>query len=186
VKQCIDFTKLEQNICDVIKEEQIKLGYRKEVVRLYYPLLSLNRFLKTDFKIDDMIIALGQFCTYVEGRLGRITVSNESERFCFCLPMEASEHIHNQYVNSPTRQDEFLTDFIGIVSRHGATIDDVVNQFKKYSECVHVEKVTHGEFDYLIYFEDGQPDSYRYCLTDEGCHVIYHRFTVDDYKDFHF
>ena len=31
------FEKLEQNIIDMIKEEQAKLGYRKESIRLYYP-----------------------------------------------------------------------------------------------------------------------------------------------------
>lgn len=31
------FDKLEQNIIDMIKEEQAKLGYRRENIRLYYP-----------------------------------------------------------------------------------------------------------------------------------------------------
>ena len=34
--------KLMQNIMDVIAEEQIKLGFRSEVIYLYYPLKSLN------------------------------------------------------------------------------------------------------------------------------------------------
>ena len=33
---------LENNLIDIIKEEQAKLGYRKEKIRLYYPLSSLN------------------------------------------------------------------------------------------------------------------------------------------------
>jgi hypothetical protein len=177
----MDFTKLEKNICDVINEEQIKLGYRKEVVRLYYPLSSLNRFLNSQFGVGEMKKALGEFCNIEKNRLGNIEVSSEGERFCFCLPPEASEYIHEH-----TSQDGFLHDFINTVSRHGVTIDEVINQFKKYSNCVHVEKVSHGEFNYLVYFEDGQPDAYRYCLTDEGCHVIYHRFTVEDYEDFGF
>ena len=37
----MDFARLEKNIIDVIKEEQAKLGYRKESIRLYYPLSSL-------------------------------------------------------------------------------------------------------------------------------------------------
>ena len=35
----MDFARLEKNIIDVIKEEQAKLGYRKEKIRLYYPCL---------------------------------------------------------------------------------------------------------------------------------------------------
>ena len=36
-----------------------------------------------------------------------------------------------------------------------------------------------------IKFKNGVPDDYRYCLTDEGCHIIYHRFTAEDYFDFY-
>jgi hypothetical protein len=177
----LEFTKLEQNICDVIKEEQVKLGYRREVVRLYYPLLSLNRFLKSELDTAGMRTALKEFCAFVRSRLGEIAISNEGERFCFCLPPEASE-----YVYTHTQQEGFLYDFIDAVSEHDTSIEKVIDQFKKYSDCVHVEKTTHDDFDYLVYFEDGKPDSFRYCLTDEGCHVIYHRFTIDDYNDFHF
>jgi hypothetical protein len=45
--------------------------------------------------------------------------------------------------------------------------------------------MTGEDFDYLVYFEDGRPDAFRYCLTQEGHHIIYHRFTADDYNDFY-
>jgi hypothetical protein len=179
--RALDFLKLEQNICDVVKEEQIKLGYRKEAIRLYYPLLSLNRFLGTDLSIEEMKKALEEFCHHMGNKIGKTEVSNAGERFCFLLYSEVSEYIYTH-----TKHEGFLYDFIETVSRHGVTIQEVIDQFRKYSDCVHVEKVNHGEFDYLVYFEDGYPDSFRYCLTDEGCHVIYHRFTVDDYNDFYF
>jgi hypothetical protein len=177
----LEFLRLEQNICDVIKEEQIKLGYRKEVIRLYYPLLSLNRFLKTNLDIEGMKKALNEFCSAAQHKLGKIEISHVGERFCFCLSPEISEYIHTH-----TEQSGFLYDFIATVSRHNVSMEEVIRQFQKYSDCVHVEKVEHGEFDYLVYFEDGKPDAFRYCLTDEGCHIIYHRFTIDDYNDFRF
>lgn len=176
----MDFTKLEKNIWDVMKEEQIKLGYRKETVRLYYPLLSLNRFLHTDLNAEEMAEALKEFAASVSDRLGAIEISHKKERFCFCLPPEASEYI---YMN--TEREGFLYDFIQTVSRHGASLEEVLEQFKKYSDHVHVEKMNQDDFDYLVYFEDGKPDEFRYCLTDEGCHIIYHRFTADDYRDFY-
>ena len=43
-----------------------------------------------------------------------------------------------------------------------------------------------GEFDYLLEFEDGKPDAFVYCITDEGCHLTYHRFTREDYEAFGF
>jgi hypothetical protein len=177
----LDYSKLEQNICDVIKEDQIKLGYQKEVIRLYYPLGSLNHFLKSELRVEEMRKALEDFAGTVKEKLGTIEISNEGERFCFCFPPEASEYIH-----SHTPQTGFLYDFIDVVSRHGVTMDEVIAVFKKYSNNVHVEKTNHGEFDYLIYFKDGQPDSFRYCLTEEGCHIIFHRFTIEDYADFQF
>ena len=39
------YEQLERSLIDIMKEEQAKLGYRKEQVRLYYPLSSLNHFL---------------------------------------------------------------------------------------------------------------------------------------------
>jgi hypothetical protein len=65
-------------------------------------------------------------------------------------------------------------------------MEAVIAVFHNYSDHVHVEQVANGDFDYLVYFEDGRPDAYRYCLTQEGCHVIYHRFTPEDYHDFYF
>ncbi len=174
----MDFSRLEKNICDVIKEEQIKLGYREETIRLYYPLKSLNRFLRTDYTIEAMLEAMEGFSKAVEETLGTVEVSNRGERFCLKFLPQASEYVHTH-----TAQDGFLYDFIHTISRHGSTIDDVLAQFRAYSDCVHVEKANHGEFDYLVYFEDGNPDDFRYCLTDEGCHIIYHRYTQEDYDD---
>lgn len=177
----MDYSRLEKNICDVIKEEQVKLGYRCETIRLYYPLTSLNRFLKTEGDAEQMHQWLNGFCETVKGKFGEVTVTSKDDRFCFLLPPETSVYVHDNTENSG-----FVYDFIETVSRHGITIEDVLAQFYKYSDHVHVEKVTHGEFDYLVYFEDGEPDDFRYCLTDEGCHIIYHRFTIEDYEDFHF
>ena len=41
------YAKLEKNLVDIIEEQQIKLGYCREDVRLYYPLSSLNHFFGT-------------------------------------------------------------------------------------------------------------------------------------------
>ena len=40
------YQKLMDNLCDIVAEEQAKLGYMKEPIRLYYPLSSLNHFLE--------------------------------------------------------------------------------------------------------------------------------------------
>ncbi len=177
----MDYSKLENNMIEIIKEEQIKLGYRRETIRLYYPLLSLNRLLGTDCDVNSMYAVLYSFCDHVRARLGQIDVSNQAERFCFAISEQGSEYVHEHMENT-----EFIRDLIHTVSRHGVKMDEVLQLFHKYSDKVHVEKFSSGEFDYLVYFEDGQPDDFRYCFTDEECHIIYHRFTADDYNDFQF
>lgn len=102
----MNFTKLENNICDVIKEGQVKLGYQKETVRLYYPLSALNRFLNTNFGVEEMNKILNEFAAEVEGKLRRINISNKKERFCFILPPKASEYIHLN-----TESEGFLYDY---------------------------------------------------------------------------
>jgi len=177
----MNFSRLEQNICDVLKEEQIKLGYCKETIRLYYPLSSLNNFLKVNLSLEQMQKVMKDFSDYFEGKIAHVDVTNRGERFCLCLSPEVSE-----YVYSNTDKDGFLYDFVNTVSRHEVTLDEIVSQFRKYSEHVCLEKVSNGEFDYLIYFEDGVPDSFRYCLSDEGHHFTYHRYTIEDYTEFGF
>ena len=44
----MEYKRLEQSLIDIVKEEQAKLGYRKEDVRLYYPLSTLNHFFDTE------------------------------------------------------------------------------------------------------------------------------------------
>ena len=163
---------------DILKEEQAKLGYRSEAVRLYYPLQSLNRFLKTNYNIEEMKEELGRFVKSADARLGTVKVSNEKDRFCFLLPPQASDYVHDH-----RNSEEFIYDLVNTVSKHGVTMEEVLSRFARYSQHVHVEKITNGEFDYLVYFEDGKPDDFRYCMTEEGGHIIYHRFTKEDYED---
>ena len=92
----------------------------------------------------------------------------------------------SDYVHENRKPSEFLVRFIGTVARHGCTLDEVMDVFHAYSDHVHMEKTTGTGFDYLVYFEDGIPDDYRYCLSLEGEHMIYHKFTPEDYEDFGF
>ena len=51
-----------KNIIDQVKEAQIKIGYARETVRLYYPVTSLNLMLGTNVKSGkEMVELLNQF-----------------------------------------------------------------------------------------------------------------------------
>ena len=52
------FDRLEKNLIDIIKEEQAKLGFRKEAIRLYYPLSSLNHFFEAHDTEAEMLARL--------------------------------------------------------------------------------------------------------------------------------
>ena len=174
----MDYSRLEHHTTGVIQEEQIKLGYRRETIRLYYPLASLNRFLSAGLDAVQMKEALQKFAVFARERLGEIGISNTGERFCLTIPPEGVAYARQQMDGSG-----FLIDFIQAIQKHGCTIEEVLQTFYRHSGHVHVEKMEQGEFDYLVYFEDGIPDDYRYCITDEGCHIVYHRFTREDYEE---
>lgn len=55
------YQKLMDNLCDIVAEEQAKLGYMKEPIRLYYPLSSLNHFFGGDAFADEMQEKLSKF-----------------------------------------------------------------------------------------------------------------------------
>ncbi len=171
--------RLLRNIIDVIAEEQIKLGYRSEIIYLYYPLKSLNSILGTKSDIKEMNDNLRSFSEYALEYLGEIGISNRDERFCLAIPPKGADYVH-EHID----ENEFLQSFIDIISKHGCTLEDITDVFKKYSDDVTIKKMEDADFDYLIYFTDGKPNDYMYCITFEGHHTIYHRFTVDDYISF--
>ena len=177
----MNFEKLEKNIIDLIEEQQLKLGYLKETVRLYYPLSSLNNFLVSDCDVDRMKAVLDEFSEETKEKLGGIKITNNGERFCMAIPPEGAEYVHNNL-----NENGFLAQLINVVRDHGSTFDQVLDVFKQNSNKVHVEQMSNGEFDYLVYFEDDKPDDFRYCISVETHHVTYHRYTPADYKEFGF
>lgn len=174
----MNFEPLEKNLVDIIKEEQAKLGYQKERIRLYYPLSSLNHFFNSHYDVREMKQCLDEFCLFAAPRLGSIDISNKGERFCFSIPEAGAEYVHQH-----TADNEFIYALVKTVSRHGCSMEDILSVFRKYSGQLHVEKVHNGEFDYLVYFENGEPDTYRYCFHFEEHHIIYHRYLPEDYED---
>ena len=77
MEKAVDFTRLEKNIIEVIQEEQIKLGYRSELIRLYYPITSLNRFFHTDAAEKEMSELLAEFSKKTVQTLGGVEISNK-------------------------------------------------------------------------------------------------------------
>ena len=173
-----NYEELEKSICYVIKEQHIKLGYSANSRWLYYPLSALNHMLGTDCDIVGMEKVLEGFFDYAADRLGRGSVSYKGERFCLHMDAKASEYVHENVPDEP-----FLVDLVEVFARHGTTMEDVVAVFRKYSDKVHAEEADSDEFDMLVWFEDGVPDPFVYCLADEMGHVTYHRMTMAELQE---
>lgn len=188
-----NYDNLQRSLVDVIKEEQAKLGYYREDIRLYYPLSSLNHFFGTNVGADEMQLILDgtgeQDHTPIatgmnealSDKLGMVEVSHRGDRFCFHIPPEGVEYVHEN-----TTENEFIRELVQLVAKHGCTIEKVYQLFTKHSGHVRREPMENGEFDVRIWFEDDAEDPYYYCFKQEGEHMIYHRFLPADYEDFEF
>lgn len=188
-----NYDNLQRSLIDVIKEEQAKLGYYREVIRLYYPLSSLNHFFGTNVEADEMqriLDGTGEqdhtpitagMNEALSDKFGMVEVSHRGDRFCFHIPPEGVEYVHEN-----TTENEFIRELVQLVAKHGCTIEEVYQLFTKHSGHVRREPMENGEFDVRIWFEDDAEDPYYYCFKQEGKHMIYHRFLPADYEDFEF
>ena len=99
----MDYKALEEHIKDSVMEEQAKLGFRKEVIRLYYPVGMLNNLFGTDYDAEEMQKALTGFAGVVKERLGEIMITHKKERFCLILPEKTSVYVHEH-----KKENEFI------------------------------------------------------------------------------
>lgn len=175
------YDKLEKNLIDIIKEEQAKLGYFKEDIRLYYPLSTLNHFFASCDDATAMQQRLDQLPASLTAKLGLIQVSHSNDRFCFHIPQQGIVYVHEH-----TNDNEFIKKLVALVGQHGSSLDDILSLFHSYSENIITEKMSDDEFDLMIRFTDDPDDTYYYCFKDEGCHITYHRFLPEDYAEFDF
>ena len=85
---------LKKSIVDAIEEGQLKLGYREETIRLYYPLSSLCTLMHQSMDAAQMTRALTTFSEQVKGELGEIEVSRKGERFCLAVGPKGAAWVH--------------------------------------------------------------------------------------------
>lgn len=174
------YPRLKQNIIDVIKEAMLKMGFGSNCVSFNYPLSSLCHLTGTSCTVPEMKALLKDFFADEAETFGVTAFTERDGVFTITVSAEGIAH-----VRSNTDENEFIAVLINAVRNH-ASFEEVLSLFKRFSDKVIVEKSENEEFDYLIYFEDGIPDDYRYCITLDFDHVTYHRFTKEDYLDFGF
>lgn len=176
----MSFDKLERNIISVIKESQAKLGYEKMPLGINYIKPSL-RHLLNDCTDDEIVPLLNRFAREKQDKFGDISIAETDGGYRLTVSEKGVELVHNSLSDN-----DFIVQFVNAIRQPDCNIDKVVALFKSFGENVHFEKTSNGEFEYLIYFEDGEPDEFYYCLDDDDFGVTYHRFTKEDYIDFGF
>lgn len=167
---------LRDNICYVLKEGQMKIGYTENAASLNYPPASLSRLLEVgETEVDD---ALRAFCDFAAPTLGRVSVGVYDGQYCLTIPKEGVRYVHENVPESP-----FLRELIDAVKNHTAhTVEQIEAVFRRYSDDV-VCKAVEGEgFDHVLYFADGRPDGFVYLFETDFGHVSYHRMTKADYE----
>jgi len=175
----MNLERLKNTLYEMIKEQQIKLGYVYETVRLYFPKTSLYNILgllETDSN-DELKKALHLFKEEVKEELGEVIVTHKAERFCISVSAKGSLYIHEH-----VPQNLFLLDLITLFRQHNITIDDVTKVFDKTKLEYICEEQDGDEFDYLIHFLDNKEDPYYYCVKFDNGHASYHRFHEFDIK----
>lgn len=166
-----------QNIIEQVKEAQIKLGYVKETVRLYYPLSTLNMMLDVQAESEEEMLRILREQCVKSSFLGTLIFSAYKQRIEVCVPPEGAEYIH---VNVP--EPEFLMAMIELFRQnHHCTLEDIRNLFASFSGDYVYHRMPEGsDFDAVFYFKDAKIDAYYYCIKEEMGHTIYHRFTKED------
>lgn len=170
-----------ENIMEQIKEAQLKLGYAKEVIRLYFPTASLCRLLQVQWRNgEELLAALSAEKRFEATALGTIRFARcKDDRIEVCVAPEGAEYVHDNVPDPP-----FLVSIIELFQKkHDLTIEEICACFARFGKPYVCEKMEPGtDFDYVLYFPEHQPDSWYYCVRTEMGHTIYHRFTEEDYR----
>ena len=176
----MNYTRFENNLISVIKEAQIKLGYDKMPISINYIKPTLKH-LFGECDENDIVKYLTEFSNISKDKFGKIDIISIDNGYRITISAQG-----NEYVNILIKDNEFLVEFIKTIRSLDCTIDKVVDVFKKYSDNVVVKQVNNDDFDYLIYFENGDIDDFWYCIDTDDLGTTYHRFIKEDYLDFGF
>lgn len=168
------------NMIEQIKEAQLKLGFVKESIRLYFPVESMCSLLQIKCGSgEELLSVLNEEKRFEDTVLGKIGFSLSKGRIEVRVSPDGAAYVHDCVSDPP-----FLAEIIDLFQKkHSLTIEEICACFAQFGENYVCEKMApDAEFDYVLYFLDGKPDPWYYCVRMEMGHTIYHRFTEEDYR----
>lgn len=177
--------RLIQNMVDQLIELQVKLGYARETVRLYYPVTSLAGILGVDPPAEkeafrDFLTGLNESPALQKTPLGPLIFAGNRTRMSVSIPPGGSEYVHEHHAASA-----FLVELIDLFQHHHhCSLEEVEAVFARHGAGGYLcEKMPPGaDFDYVLHLNDPAIDEYYYCIKMEMGHTIYHRFMREDYE----
>lgn len=172
---------MKKNLSGVIAEMALKLGLTGVPLSLNYPRVSLGRMLGVADDPKVLQPALDAFFAAHRDLFGEAQAVPHEDGYCLTIPAEGVARVISR---APAA--DFLRDLIRTAQIPGASADDLLTVFRRHSSHVHIEPVDNDEFDWLVYFEDGVPDDFRYCIDQHDGFASYHRFSREDYEAFGF
>jgi len=166
---------LKTNICDSIKECEIKLGYQEKMIHLYYPESTLLELLGAEH--NNLSEKITMFCQAQAEIFGDITIveTQEKGRYCIGVPAKGVKYVHENIAAG-----SFMTAFVQEIHKPGGKKEDIIKLFYEFSNDVVVEKME--EKEWAVYFRDGIPDNYVYYLEEDDFGLQYHRFTRETFE----
>ena len=174
---------LERHIIDTIKEWQMKIGYKEENMRLYYPDVSLIGMLELPEETDEKELkkALAIFAEIVSERLGKIEISNVGERYCLNVPAEGC-----RYISEKVQDAELLKRLLEVLNKRENDMEPVRKVFEDYAMehqgiCVEEDHEKDG-LGLVFYYTSEDVDPYVYCMEQDDFGITYHRFSRPDYN----
>lgn len=173
--------RLIENLTEQIKEAQLKLGYARETIRLYFPVQSMCGLLQIKLRSGkELVELLKEEKGFEETVLGKICFTLcKGERIEVCIPATGADYVYERVPNP-----SFLESVVELFKdNHHLTIEKICACFAQFNNSYICEKMKCGtDFDYVLFFPDHNPDSWYYCIKMEMDHTIYHRFTEMDYR----
>lgn len=180
MEKTANYKALEENICDTIKEWQMKIGYQRERMQLYYKDSSLCSLLDVDLSLTGtaLLKVLSGFSDYSKERLGECLFSCKGSRFCIEVPEQGT-----LFVKVHCKDSCFLREFIDAVTKKGVTLEEVKKVFSSYTKDFVWEDRRKDDLGHVFFFKDDTIDKYVYCIEWDEFGTTYHRFTKKDYEN---
>lgn len=172
-------TTMKQLFYDLLKEQQIKLGYYEGSSALFFPEKSFDHLLgiRDEMRCEKGICRqmrcekIAELKEKLEPTLGEVKITKLGERFRVEISATG-----NAYVHEHVKEDPFTLDMVALFSNHHVSLKQVKDLFLKHDEHYEFMEVEGSGFEYIFSLSDKQKHPYYYLMHQDGEHMTYHRY----------